>query len=597
MDNTTMRFSRPSVAIAALSAAVLALAGCGSGADEAGGGDDSAGGGETGGTITIAEVNEVTGFNDESSAGNLDMNGKLAYLTRSSFYYLDAELNIVPDESFGTITVDSEDPLTVTYTINEDVVWSDGDPIDADDMLLAWAVQSAYYNDGTTDDEGTVISGTSYFDYAGDTSGLALTEFPEISEDNRSLTITYSDPYADYQLVELIDMPVHVVAEGGGTTVEELRAAFESAPRGDPAAPVEADATIRAAADFWNTGFDATSLPSEESLYLSSAAFVVDSWDPGQSMTLVRNEAYVGDLVPAYDSMVIRFVGDSAAQVTALQNGDVDVIAPQPSRDTLTGLEALSNATTLTGDQFSYDHLDLNINTPTFSDPAVREAFMKVVPRQQILESIILPLNPDAEVYDSQLFFPGTDGYDEAVAANGSDAYAEVDIEGARALLAGATPTVRILYNTENPNRVDAFTAISAAATEAGFIIEDLGSPDWSSMLPGGDYDASIFGWISEGVGVTGVPQIFSTEGGSNFNGFTNPEADALMAELIIELDTDAQVALQLEIENLIWGDFYGLPLFVGPGVAAYTDRVSGIVYNPGQIGNVWNFWEWTVSS
>jgi len=595
VTNTTKRFSRSSVAIAALSAAALALAGCGSGGDDSG--DEGGGGEDSGGTITIAEVNEVTGFNDVSSAGNLDMNGKLAYLTRSSFTYLDAELNILPDESFGTMTVDSEDPLTVTYTMNEDVVWSDGDAIDADDMLLAWAVQSAYYNDATTDEEGEVVSGTSYFDYAGDTSGLALTDFPEISEDNRSLTITYSEPFADYQLVELIDQPVHVVAEGAGTTVEELRAAFEEAPRGDADAPAEANATIKAAADFWNTGFDATELPSDESLYLSSAAFVVDSWDPGQSMTLVRNEAYVGDQVPDYDSLVIRFVGDSAAQVTALQNGDVDIIAPQPSRDTLTGLEALGNATTLTGDQFSYDHLDLNFNSPVFADPVVREAFMKVVPRQQILESIITPLNPEAEIYDSQLFFPGTDGYDRAIEANGSDAYAEPDIEGARELLAGATPTIRILYNTENPNRVDSFTAISAAATEAGFIIEDLGSPDWSSLLPGGDYDASIFGWISSGVGVTGVPQIFGTEGGGNYSGYSNPEADALMDELIVELDTDAQVDLQLEIENLIWGDFYGLPLFVGPGVAAYADRVTGVVYNPGQIGNVWNFWEWTVSS
>ena len=36
-----------------------------------------------------------------------------------------------------------------------------------------------------------------------------------------------------------------------------------------------------------------------------------------------------------------------------------------------------------------------------------------------------------------------------------------VDIDGAKKLLNGATPTVRIMYNKDDPNRVDAFSLIS----------------------------------------------------------------------------------------------------------------------------------------
>ena len=57
----------------------------------------------TGGTITVAEVNEVTSFNWNTPAGNLDMNAKLGGYTRSSFFYLDDKLNIIPDKSFGTV--------------------------------------------------------------------------------------------------------------------------------------------------------------------------------------------------------------------------------------------------------------------------------------------------------------------------------------------------------------------------------------------------------------------------------------------------------------------------------------------------------------
>ena len=39
-------------------------------------------------------------------------------------------------------------------------------------------------------------------------------------------------------------------------------------------------------------------------------------------------------------------------------------------------------------------------------------------------------------------------------------------------------------------------------------------------------YDAAILGWISTGVGVGRVPQIFRTGAGSNFNGYSDADAD-----------------------------------------------------------------------
>ena len=56
--------------------------------------------------------------------------------------YYDADLNLINNDQFGTCTVESLDPLTVTYRINEGVTWSDGTQIDAADMLLLWARSS-----------------------------------------------------------------------------------------------------------------------------------------------------------------------------------------------------------------------------------------------------------------------------------------------------------------------------------------------------------------------------------------------------------------------------------------------------------------------
>jgi peptide/nickel transport system substrate-binding protein len=549
----------------------------------------------SGGTITVAEVNELTSFNPATPAGNLDINTKIQGYTRSSFFYIDNKLNIVPDKSFGTVTKVSDKPLTVKYTLAKNLTWSDGKPITADDMMLAWAVQSGFYNDSTTDDSGKVTAGTSYFDYAGDTSGLGLSGLPKVSSDNLSMTLTYSEPYADWKLVNPIDEPVHIVADKAGVTVKNLMAAFKDTPRGDASKPAAPNKTIKKAADFWNTGFDATSLPTDKSLYLSSGPMLISAWSPKQSVTMVANPKYTGDLKPKVSKIIVRFIGDSQAQVTALQNGEVDVINPQSSADTISSLKKLSTVTTLTGDQFSYDHLDLSFNTPVFKDKSVREAFLKVVPRQQIVDAIVTPQNPDAKIYDSQLFFPGTANYDTAIKENGSSAYDKVDVAGAKALLKGATPTVNVLYNTGNPNRVAAFQALQASAALAGFKVVDGGSAKWGSLLGTGTYDASIFGWISSGVGVAGVPQIFSTKGGGNYSGYSNAQVDALATKLQVTLDQKAQDKIQLQIEDLLWSDVYGAPLFVAPGVMAYNkDAVTGVVYYPGQAGVGWNFWEWS---
>ena len=122
-------------------------------------------------------------------------------------------------------------------------------------------------------------------------------------------------------------------------------------------------------------------------------------------------------------------------------------------------------------------------------------------------------------------------------------------------LLAGATPEVRIMYNKDNPNRADAFALISESATKAGFKIVDggLGKSDWGKALGDGSYDATIFGWINSGVGVSGVPQIFKSGNDSNFNQFSDPEADKLMDELIVTTDKGKQDELIKQIDKKIW--------------------------------------------
>ena len=579
-----MKRARIAVSIAFVATAALVMTGCTT--------SDPTPTASSGGTVTIAASDEITGFNFDTPAGNLVVNLQFQQYTRSGFYYLDNKLNIVPDKSFGTVEKISDDPLVVRYTLKKGIEWSDGQPITADDMMLAWAVQSGYYNDATMKDK-KAVSGTQYFSYGGGLTNLALTNLPKVGDDNMSMTLTYSKPYSDWQLVNPIGEPVHAVAKHAGITVKNLMSAFASTPKGDLAKPATPNPTIKSAADFWNTGFNVTSLPSDKDLYLSSSAMVLDSWTPGQSYTLVRNKNYKGDLKPEVDKIVVRTIKDPQTAVSALKNGEVDIISPTASADTISALKALPNVASKTGDQYGFVHLDLTMNSSVFKDKNVREAFLKTIPRQQILDGIVTPTNADAKVYDSQLFFPRDAGYVKSVKDNGSAEYHKVDIVGAKALLNGATPTVKIMY-PDSADRANAFQLIQASAQQAGFKVVADASANWGALLGSETYDAAIFGWTLPGVGVNLVQQFYQTGGGANYNKYSNPRVDALITKLQSTTDAAGQANIRTQLDKLIFGDAYGLPLYVNPGVTAYNNNVKGVVYYPGRSGAGWNYWMWS---
>ena len=584
-----VRYAVSAVAVAGVAA--LALSACTTSGST--GGSTAA----QGGSVSVAVVNDFTSFNSQTPQGNLDTNGQVGYLDGSygtGFQYIDNNYKIVHDDKFGKFEKLSDDPLTVKYTLNKDDKWSDGQPVTADDMVLAWAIASGYYDSATTDDQGNVTKGTQYFTIAGSTAGLDTTAFPTVGDNNTSITLKYGTPYVDWELVNPIAQPAHIVAKKAGlSSAADLTKLLKGLPKGDKDNPAAPDATLKKAADFINTGYDVTAFPTDKDLLVSSGPFVVSSWTPGQSLTMVKNKYYAGGLKPNVDKIVFRIIPDANAQVTALQNGEVDIINPQASADTITALKNTS-AKVLTGAQASYDHLDLNFGSQTFADPKVREAFLKTIPRQQILDSIVTPVDSKAKVLNSQIFLPNQEQYADTVKMNGSDKFDKVDIDGAKALLAGATPTVRILYNTNNPNRVDEFQAISASAAKAGFTVVDAGSPDWSKLLPGGDYDASIFGWISPGAGTTMIPQLFATGGGGNNNRYNAMNDVAVKTQTTV--DKDELVTLEQQIDKATFSDAYGLPLFQLPGLFGVSARVDGVKYMGNQTGPFWNFWEWSVS-
>jgi peptide/nickel transport system substrate-binding protein len=393
-----------------------------------------------------------------------------------------------------------------------------------------------------------------------------------------------------------VGLPAHVVAAKSGLNDEgDLIELLRNSPRGDTDRPA-VNAPLKRVSDFWNTGFDTKTLPQDPAMFLSSGPYIVRDIVPDTSITLVRNKDYVWGAEPYLDEITVRSTGAAAAAVAALRAGQADVIAPQPSAGTeglFDGLAAQGN-TVERFNQSGYDHLDLKFSGP-FAEKDVREAFLKTVPRQEIVKDVVGGLVDDAKPLDSHVFLPSHPKYAETVKNNGSAEYSKVDIQGAASQLRGAAPTIRILYNKDNPNRARAFALIRDSARAAGFTVEDagLGSSDWVAALSKGGYDAAILGWIGPGVGVSRVPQIFKTGAGSNFTGFSDPEADKTMEELAATTDLAKQDELLANVDKRVWQNAYGLPLYQTLGAVAYSTRVTGIEPSSGPLGVWWNVWEW----
>ena len=554
-------------------------------------------------------------YNELSTNGNATANSNIKYLMNDQFFYYDAQSELKANKSFGTYEKVSDNPLTVKYTVADDAKWSDGAPVDASDLLLNWAAQGGQLNTVQSDKVKTNDDGVpqtpkgSVFFNSTDPGYALVTKTPVIGDGGKSLTMTYDKPFADWQVQMTVSIAAHALAQKA-LGVTDPKAASEAFIK---AVQDKDEASLEKLANTWNTGFDFTKLPTDKALYLSSGAYLLKDFKENQYMTLVKNPDYKGEHEASIDTLTVRFNGDPMSQVQALQNGELDLFSPQATTDVVKAAEKVQNVSIKGGSEGTYEHVDLKQGNGGPFDPKtyggdadkalkVRQAFLHGLPRQDIVDKLIKPINADAEVRNSFLRTPGFPGYDEIVAQNGSSEYAEVDPTQSLQLLKQAgvkTPvSVNVLFDKANTRRQNEFQLMKPALAKAGFNLVDLSNPDWGNLLPVAKYDAQFFGWQATNTGVTADQAIYATGGQSNFVKYSNKEVDTLFNELIVTTDPAKQLELQTKIDTLLVKDAIGLTVFQFPAATIWNKtRVTGI--DPALLSPTifQGFWKWKVPS
>ncbi len=614
-----MKYTKLSAAAALAAGSALILSACAPGGGNAGdssnsgsaasqGGDSGAGNvieGDKGQKLTaeasgpgLADLGDVetqdgsiaysVGADDFLSYNGLQSNTYTTYNSAvadrmfSSFWYFGTDGSIIPNEDFGTYEKTSDDPLTVKYTISDDAKWSDGTPVTAGDFIFHWAA-----NNDTVKAEG---SETPLFDSISFEQGKYIPEAPEGEADGKEFTVTYPEPYADWEILISTALPAHIVAKEAGMSFEELVTAAKEKD-------VEA---LTPAAEFWNDGWDFSpgELP-DASLVPSMGPykFKDGGWQAGQSITLEANPEYWGTPA-ATKELVLRFA-DPKTHVQALQNGDLDVIEPQATVDTLQQLEGLGVLGNVpTGDQLTWELVDYNLGEGSvFADsPELREAFALCLPRQQIVDNLIKPIYADAQVMNLREVFPFQDKYQEVVDEAYPKEMDEPNIEKAKELVekSGVSkPTVRLGYQAGNQRRTETVALIKSSCDQAGFDVQDANSPVFfKEVMPAGDYDAALYAWAGSGQKASGA-NIYQSDGAQNQQSYNNPEVDAAWDKLATSLDENEQLEQVKTIEKLLWEDFQAIPLYAHPGLVGHKADVANVRDTAAQSGALWNVEQW----
>lgn len=614
-----MRFRKTSAGIGLALSAALLLGACTSPDSEETAGQtpnasQSAGGGTTGdGTTCLQDAGitetkdgsvsytggpgEWNGYNALKSSTYSTYNSAIAAHMFAGFTYFGTDGTICDNKDLGSYEVTSDDPLTVKYTISDKAVWSDGTPVTSNDWLLDWAAQNPeFLVPGFAD--GKDPKATPLFDHVSSSFAQYVPDGPQTEVGSKEFTLVYNETFPDYKLMVTGVLPAHVAAKKAGLEPDALAKAI-----------LDKDAaTVKLVAPVWNDSwtFQGGQLPDISEVPSNGPYKIKEGgWQAGNSVTLEANDKYYG--APAgTKNLIFRFIED-AQMAQALQNGDVQVINPQPTVDTLGQLEAIGSAVKVdTYDTLTWEHLDFNFRDENvFSDKngglKLRQAFASCVPRQEIVDNLIKPINADAKVMNAREVFPFQEPkYDEVVSASYNGEYDKVDIEKAKALVAEAgvtTPVkVRLGYRAGNQRRADQVAQIAASCKDAGFDVVDSNSATFfDKEIINGDYEVALFAWAGSGQIASGQ-NIYVTNKSQNYGKYSNAKVDEAWSTLAASLDEKVQLEQTKVIEKELWDSLYGIPLFAHPGLSASSSTVQNVIPTSTQDQVVWNAPQWVVS-
>jgi len=578
-------------------------------------------------TIVIHDTNSLTSFNSGTPDTNLTINSKVGNLSGIGFLYIDNKKNVIRNTTFGSFKIvkNSATDFRIAYTVNPGLVWSDGTPINGVDLLMSHVLSSNKYSieAGLGDPDSDNVPAFNSNGYGG-TYNDNIVGLPVLSADKMTVTLQFKQKIANWDLYGPGPSPVHtlvLMAEGkkGLQSVKDNEAARD---RFYAAYTTKNTAVLKSMGKVWSEAYNITQVDANTNdlLFVGNGGFLVDSAVTKSSVTLKVNPKYNSGpkLSGTIDTVVFKFIADGTAAAQALANGELDIYSGQPTADAVAALKKLTNVNLIGGINACYEHWDTRVNAapgqPDYNGlfkghggkgADLRKAFLLAIPREEINEKLIKPINPNAPILGSTFIAPGFDGYERLVANNGSSYYVgSQDALNAKALrlvrkyyptASASNPVkVNVLVPGNNPRRAAEFALAKANALKAGFNLVGDVQASWSPKIQLSTYDAQFFAYCPSAVTQAGTNSNFIIGGGNNRNGVALPQLDAILNKLQLPMDNRAYISTIIAAERIIHAEGLTSGVFLHPAVTAVNKDLKGIKPSPLSDDVVWNWWEWS---
>lgn len=427
----------------------------------------------------------------------------------------------------------SDDKLTYTFKLREDVKWQDGEPFTSEDIVFS-------YNT-IMDPKVDSPQLRSYYQEIRDVEAI----------DDYTVKFTYARPY--FLALEFCGgmpiVPKHIFDKGD----------FNTNPAGRK--PV------------------------------GTGPFKFVKWTTGREIVLEKNPDYWGEK-PYVNRIVFRIITDPSVALQVLKREELDVASLTPIQ---WERQTNSNDFKKNFDKFSYftpnySYIGWNSERPYFSDKRVRTALTHLVNRELILSKVMYDLgavvtNPfyiNSPEYDKSIkpydYNPG-----KAKQLLEEAGWVDHDNDGIR-----DKDGVKFAFEFLIPGGSETGEKIATILKEEldGMGIQmDIRKTEWAvftTRLNERTFDAVTLAWS---MGVESDPyQIWSStqaESGSNFVGFKNAEADKLIEAARQEFDKEKRIEMYRKFSEIVHEEQPYTFLFCRKATVAVNKRFENVVVYP----------------
>jgi peptide/nickel transport system substrate-binding protein len=319
---------------------------------------------------------------------------------------------------------------------------------------------------------------------------------------------------------------------------------------------------------------DYNGMPKEEFFAnpIGTGPFMIDEWDQGTSLRLVRNPNYWQDGKPYLDSVTFVSVPDDNARLNMLRGGQAHVIEAPP----FAVLEALDAEPGIVAEAFQSSKTDLlylNTRQAPFEDQNIRQAIAHAIDRQAIVDAVLFG---EGEVANS-FISPAIPGYNPD---NVAPAY---DPERARELLAESSQPDGFETTLKVPSSADARimsqiiqSNLADIGIDAEIVSQDPGATfgDLSSF----NYDMLAFAWTTDIPDADELITGYKDVEGQWTGLVSAPDA---IDQARLTFDETARNELFAEVQQEVANDSSVIALFYSNYPYAYSDAVHGFEVLP----------------